>query len=353
MFFARKRKQSASKFSTRRMLSFEQLESRTLMAGNITANLFAGHLSLIGDALANKVQIVSDGANIVLTGSGTTINGGKSPVSFSVADVTSIDVSLEAGNDKVSVTAANGSGLGFDLSGDLTIETGSGNDQVSVLAKNADGRGINAAELVIDTGDGNDKVEISDNSGEDGGVILTGFLWVSTGIGNDQVKLSSTHKDPAGNGTNGIEANDFVIDTSDGNDKVELLANNAGGNAFRVLDTLNIDTGEGNDNVTLTAKGGGGNGFLVNKIDVFTSAGNDQVSLKAANAAGTGFNIQGSLLISTAAGNDKVSVTKENAGTFENLTDPFVTFDGGDDFDCLVNPLFPGASITGFENIKP
>lgn len=51
-------------------------------------------------------------------------------------------------------------------------------------------------------------------------------------------------------------------------------------------------------------------------------------------------------------GNDKMSITKAKAGTFANLTDAFVALDGGDDLDCLVNPLFPGASITGFEKIN-
>ena len=63
----------------------EPLESRLLLAGNVTASVAGGSLFLTGDNLLNDIVVKTPVAGQVRVESGasaTTINGGAGPVTF-------------------------------------------------------------------------------------------------------------------------------------------------------------------------------------------------------------------------------------------------------------------------------
>ncbi len=86
-----------------RISRFESLETRPLLAGNVTAVLSGTGLSVTGDAAANSIQVsrLADG-DWQVKGIATKINGINSPADF--AGVTDIGIDLGAGNDTMQLS---------------------------------------------------------------------------------------------------------------------------------------------------------------------------------------------------------------------------------------------------------
>src|SRR5262245_48818994 len=90
-----------------RSLRVEGLETRDLMAGDVTAEVVGGSLIIKGDAQANDIVITepTPGSFQIATGatSTTTINGGAGPVTLN--NVTKdVKINLKNGADRVTVT---------------------------------------------------------------------------------------------------------------------------------------------------------------------------------------------------------------------------------------------------------
>jgi hypothetical protein len=131
----------------RRVLCFEQFESRRLMA--VTTSLSAGTLTITGDAAADDIAVMWTGnwAELAVTGrNGTSVNGtpdGTATIGGVTADLVFL---LGDGNNVLFINNTY-------IAGDIEITTGSGNDFI-VLGSNAPvspGR-----RLDVNTGDGND-----------------------------------------------------------------------------------------------------------------------------------------------------------------------------------------------------
>jgi hypothetical protein len=107
------------------------LESRQLMAGNVTAEVRDGHLIVLGDDAANGVEIVGTGRAgeyLVIgharAGAATTIGGAVGP--RLVTGVTGrVDVRLGAGDDGIEIH-------NLTINGDLMVDGQQGNDTVIV-----------------------------------------------------------------------------------------------------------------------------------------------------------------------------------------------------------------------------
>ena len=102
------------------------LESRVLLAGNVSARLANGTLTIHGDGSNNAVNVIDDGAgNITITEYvNGTVNGGNDIV-FASADVQNITISGKAGNDRFYVE-------GVKLTGNVKIDLDAGNDSGQV-----------------------------------------------------------------------------------------------------------------------------------------------------------------------------------------------------------------------------
>ena len=311
-------------------LDVQRLEPRLPLAGDVTATLAGGVLTLQGDAEANGVEIsVTPAGDLLVAGSRAAgadtslVVDGEAVAQRSFRDVTALRVRLGAGADRCRllgretfdldvVDIGMGPGadtcdfdLGVTLAGTATISTGSEDDFVSISATilgdlrllTGDGADEMAAEGIavggvttLDLGGGDDMlsvvnqatfqqaVRIVTRGGDDdvallGGIDAAASLSIVTGSGADTVFI----EDVAVRG-------DIVIATGIGNDRVGVSAGPVARARTTVGGALRVDCGLGDDSVelreTIEVTGrlalllGGGNdtGFTEGLVRVLGSA---------------------------------------------------------------------------------
>lgn len=211
-------------------LHVERLEERAVMAGNVTAMLNNGVLTLIGDNLANEIMAYQTvpGTYKIIGNPGTTVNGG---LSFTAPGVTgdlnimmgegddflqlmmvvpgNLNIDMGRGNDYLSlggffelpVGCQPDLGYAVDVKGGLTVNTGAGDDVLNMF----DSRVGGAANL--STGSDNDRVLLfnahflnllnlqtgtSDDTAEIDTVSVVGQAKIVTGSGDDTVFLNNS-----------------------------------------------------------------------------------------------------------------------------------------------------------------
>jgi hypothetical protein len=281
----------------------ESLESRLPLAGNVTAELSGGQLTILGDSADNDIVVVQSGDTVTITGNaGTTINGAPA-AAFTTSGLEKAEFKMESGDDHLFL-------INVDPSGDVVVEMGDGNDIAE--ASNVDA----GANFTIKSGKGDDLVGVANSSaggdmnvefegkatlfltrlnvtknlsvdtdGDDqisiDGVITVGEdLTVSTGKGNDVVTVADlVTAAPVSVGKS------LRIDTDRGNDRVNLVD-------VVVGEDIYVNTGKGNDTATLTDVSSG------KSLSVNTDDGNDRVTATNVSAAvdaifagGAGFDI--------------------------------------------------------------
>lgn len=222
--------------------TLEQLEDRTLLAGNVTAQFLGQHAFVNGDSADNSVQVLVDGGNIVLRGSdGTTINGSSNDFVLAANSTSlpgSLVASLSSGNDTFAVD-------GITIGRDLFVNGGSGNDLLVASATNV-GR-----NLTVWGAAGNDDIVV-DASRIERDVNLAGF-----GGDDDIVIRDSTVVDDLriiGHGGQDIIHLDSVLV----GDK-SLLAGGGGADNIQIqgtsqfADRMRAFGGAGSDNIEATA----------------------------------------------------------------------------------------------------
>jgi hypothetical protein len=189
-------------------LELQHLESRCLLAGNVTAVVADGDLIITGDVEGNSIALlqVSPGTlAIVSDGGTTTVNGQAAPLlasgpTFTVSGVTDdIIISLGDGSDDV--------GMILTASGDLTISMGEGDDFVGLAAF------FDVPQWVQPLA----TIDVHDD------------LTISLGVGNDFTNVSNT-----------VVFGNAIIQTGDGDDGMLLLF-------CTFQDVLLASAGAGND----------------------------------------------------------------------------------------------------------
>jgi len=212
--------------------SFESLEDRVLLAGNVNVAFDAvtGVLTITGDGAGNEIVINDDsglGAPEIYGLNGTVITGegdGQLP-----GGVTSIVINLGGGND-VLILDDNGTGL---LTGqDATINMGAGND---IIRLEGDGDEIELGTVTIDLGSGNDLVE--DNT--ETSAVQIENLTINGGAGSDVVRID----------TGAFEVDNLSINMGRGNDVVAL--DGITGLTDPNVRNLNLTFGAGPDDLLL------------------------------------------------------------------------------------------------------
>jgi hypothetical protein len=183
----------------RKRLGLETLESRRLLAGDVTAEVVDGNLLLRGDQLSNQIELraAADGTAAIEIvglpgedGDLTTINGASSYVFDGVTG--DISASMRGGDDVIYIHD-------LDLPGDLNVRTGRGNDRVLVgglprdagpivapLPDEAVDEAFASADLVA-PGEPVDIVPILPRPN----VTIAGQARIVTGAGNDAVVMGS------------------------------------------------------------------------------------------------------------------------------------------------------------------
>ncbi|HTQ38418.1 MAG TPA: hypothetical protein VMJ32_05295 [Pirellulales bacterium] len=236
--------------------SFERLETRQMMAGNVVASVVGGNLTITGDDAANVVtlqEIGDTGQWQITLGQRTwTDNHVQKFVTDTVTG--NITVNLNGGADNLTIK-------GGSIPGHLTILMGDGDDSATLT------------NLQIGT-----------------------FLHFEGGAGNDQLTVKNVHvSDPT-------FAYFSSIDMQDGNDRANIRN-------FTDQD-LQLTMGAGNDHLTMTDCTFVGGPFQRLQID--TGDGNDTTTLK--NDA------TGPLTVNTGTGKNDLKVTDctADSANFEN-----------------------------------
>jgi cyclophilin family peptidyl-prolyl cis-trans isomerase len=217
----------------------ERLETRCLLAGNVTVSLSDAAVIVTGDSLANDLELVAAPGTLTLRGrSGTTINGTQAPFAISSTS-TALDrpllVRLGAGNDVFSV----GSDVRFSRPVQVLGE--SGDDTLSFTGTAFD------RLLSVNTGIGSDTVVFSR-------ITAGGALDVEA-EGTLQFAMADTTLNRSLSVQTSSGADSLVVTGSTINGSVVLLTGRGDDNiAFQnsiLRSSLYVDAGRGRDVVLL------------------------------------------------------------------------------------------------------
>jgi hypothetical protein len=271
-----------------RCLGLESLETRRVMAGNVSASLVGDDLVITGDANANDIRIHQVLGKLVVEGlNGTTVNGDDKD-KFAVDGDVRVD--LNGGLDKLTVDHGTPLLFNTDIKGDLQID-----EVETVKLANLDLHG----SLDVDLEGVNGRVDMFDYD-IDGGVnihgvggaqkafIANGFVDLNFNInfqngGGDEVFIAGLTAKQDLNITTGSDADkvtvdiltrvldDLFIDTNGGDDNITVQS-------VIITDDLNIDVGDGDNQVKV-------NSVLADDIFINLDDGDDDVLYLAVEEA--------------------------------------------------------------------
>lgn len=304
-------------------LTVDRLETRDMMAGNLSAVVSNGILQVREGFLSantnNGVSItqLSNGQYRVIglpaaDGSPTKINGAD--FKDFIVPSGKLNVKLGAGNDIVTVFGGRYNTLGLVVGASNIADA----DQVFIGGVKTTG-GVHIA-----TGGGVDKVSVQNSTIGDG-IGTTDNLNVFTGAGADTVEIGSHTNgfmDIAGN----LRVATFSSVTEPDADSVSVLST-------QVSRLIALDLGAGNDTLKMENSFGG-------TIVALAGTGHDKATLTEVRAAGSFF-------VDMSHGNDRVDMV------FLSATD--LGIHGGTGFDRLTTFLDGKTvtkSITGFESVN-
>jgi hypothetical protein len=311
-------------YSRRTALSFEALEDRLLLSGNVLATLdpTTHVLNIVGDIGNNAIHLsqVAPAGVPMLRVSGDLFLPGPPPnapdvttvdavgfMDFDLSSITSIHITMLDGND--SVVMGTGPTSGFAVPGNITITAGAGADNfafnnitANIISVTANGPGadtvalntIKAGEVDVTTGTGADSVSL--NAVNIGTVKINTGSSTATDTATDSVTIANCPGLPdrpaigilsiiSGDGTvadsvTGTTAGVVTIAAGNGNKTITLdndkfiSASVTCGNAPKadIIDVSN-DTISGSAGLSITAGGPDVHTITVNN-DTFTGGGN-------------------------------------------------------------------------------
>jgi len=246
---------------THRKLTFQNLESRSMMTGNVTVLVNdAGDLQVTGDTLGNDVAIVQSvtqgqavpGRFFVTGLNGTTINGAAGG-SFFTGVTRDMAINLGAGSDHL--TLGDGvSDFHFNAPNDLRINMGTGDNGVAI-------NGITVRDdALITAGAGRDTVDIHGArvgvaTGVDGGL---NDMTINTGNGIDVVRMRNFFvRHNLNINAGGLDAAHDLVDLAIADVGNDINVSTGGGRDTVLVDTvganhsLNVNTGADIDSVRI------------------------------------------------------------------------------------------------------
>ena len=254
----RRRSQSRN-WSDTAVARLEHLESRCLLAGNVTAVFNGQNAFVTGDTADNSIEIEVEDGNVVVRGLDNTTINGSSDAFVLVSGATSIPrhlrVSLGNGADTFNM-------MGVSVGGSVVVNGGNGNDQIAV----SNGSTI-SRHLVVNAGSGDDIVSLQDST-VSGHAVLRGHN------GNDQLIVSGSTvgrnlQAHGGRGDDNIVIDDSTIGRDAwltgwrGNDDIVLRNSTIGDDLSAVghsgNDIIMIDTSTVNDRSRIVGHSGNDN----------------------------------------------------------------------------------------------
>lgn len=265
--------------------SFEGLESRLCMAGDVTVAIDGKVLNIVGDDLSNVILVDQLDQNFfrIIGQQGTTVNG------------------LAA---QVVPFNANGNDLRIDLKG--------GNDTLR-LNNLATGQVVTLEKLRVDMGAGDDVAEL-------GGFVVLGNAPVDIMLGkNNQAEHDFLRLDEASFHP------DVTIATGGGDDEVFL-------NDMHFGAELRLLTAGDNDRVAI------GDTTVLQDLDVGTGDGNDTVTMENVT-------VSRDLTLDVGKGHDATTIGQFNESVRINRNAVISGGDGNDAFHLGLAPVFVAGNL--------
>lgn len=220
-----------------RSFSFEHLEDRRLLAGDVTAQIIRGDLVIRGDNLDNGITIAAGtvAGTIVVTGTSaggaaTNVNGNANGAVTLTGFTDDFDIKLKGGNDVITIS-------NLTVRDSLKLKLGKGNDTVTLTSVTV----TNDAEIRARRGA--DTLSINTSIFEE--------LWIGMGQDNDNLNIAGTTVRDKTWLKGGRGAN--VLTTGSGNSLANSNANNftPGSNAAPTVDLNTVTSINENASATL------------------------------------------------------------------------------------------------------
>ena len=271
-----------------RRLFLESLETRAMLAGNVTAVVRGGTLFVTGDNADNNVVIQQTGVNqftvVGVTGSATTVNGKAAGIVFTGNGVRNFEIDLRGGNDTLGIS--NDLTYLDALSAELAAGPGG---PVTPSATTASALSL-AGYANIRGGLGNDAIAVNLRAG--------GSIFVDANAGSDAVVVE------------GSTAVSLLVNTDTGNQSTD------GADYLRIRNvaisrsSIVANTYSGDDTLLLTDDSAAA--FVINSgVGATTSGHTDFDNLIAARLVA-----RGDILIFAGADDDTVGVNDIDARFF-------------------------------------
>ena len=166
-------------------LEVESLETRKMLAGNVSVNVSGDNLVIKGDGEGNRIYIYESGGTVWVSGEDTELTGdgegaGKFDTEIVATELNKLTVKLKGGDDFLRIT-----GDGIEINGIARINTGGGHDDVLLASEAAkavdfESSGESYGKFLIKTGGGDDDVEVDYWD-------FYGAMSLMTGSGHDNV----------------------------------------------------------------------------------------------------------------------------------------------------------------------
>ncbi len=342
-----------------RTLSFQQLEDRRLMAGDVSVVVKNGTINITGDNKDDAIVIEQVGSGqykiFGTTGGNTTINKQSTPQTFT--GVTGdFNIDLKGGNDDVDFENVN-FGQAVTLPRNLTIKD-VGNDVMNV-------NNVNVLGNVSLTGGSGNRVISFDNTAISGGFSAnlgsggTILYFINASVGSPTVNAGKNDTSiKLGNGGSIVEIfnakfeRDLTANMSSNNNDDSIFEVDGG----TVGRNASVTMGNGTDHVSL-------NNFAISeKLTVKTGNGNDQVALGGIDNTVIGSASQPAavtadqIYVDLGKGNDTLKFGGNGAKRGGGVIANSATYLGDAGVDSVFNDTnsagLPG-TFTGFETMPP
>ncbi|MCA9247437.1 MAG: hypothetical protein KDA42_09990 [Planctomycetales bacterium] len=304
----------------RRFARFESLESRELLAGDVSVAVVNGKLKLEGDGRDNAVEITagdtSDSFVIrgLAQGAPTTVNGQDS---VTVSNVTRKVKFKMGGGDDVLVLDS-GSGDGLILPEQLKVFGHEGDDRVRIAATGGSRVKIKG-DVTLDLGTGDDTVDVY-SEGDGLGVVAKQRFHTIMGSGNDSVMFDAV------GGTARVKVKGDTFVQLDGDDDNAVFTAHDDDTRIQLKGDLTINGGDRHDTIRLEALTENAQMLAYGKVNIITGSGNDRVRAQAM-ADNALISLMDDVDISTASGKDELlidaidgSARVEFGGAFAGMT---------------------------------
>lgn len=305
--FHRSCRRSASSRRNWPVLACESLESRTLLTGNVTAQLAGSTLKITGDGGSHQIRIVgsAEGELTLIGVSNTSINTvNNGSENFSKVK----NISIDFGNGNCTLTF-----ITTDITGKLNVKGGGGSNKVNFGENN---NGHNSfGKFFAQLGVGNNEINVNDAR-----FSVPGTVKIVGGNGSNRTDLDPTVS---------LELGKVTIIGGVGSDFIDL------GDTLVTTKSLNVQMGDGDNDFYLD-----GNVTVNGKITVTGGEGSDD--FQPGDGGGTGLTVTKAIKLDLGNGTNVVHIAQTNAN-FQGA----LSFTGGSGKDTFkidsADSVFNGA----------